>query len=221
MAAQEAPDSQVHSPKNPFLFYSLIDINRACRLKPAGAGKPRRHIPFVRSQNPEERALHRYFPNSPPGRPFQFMVRRVSAADSPHCDDEFIAQVAVRSFRTGPLGVDDEIEVIGKVGRGFSEYLPEQALHTVADYGSTDLARNRDSQALMIQVVLPREKHEPSRVELPSGAVYGSVIRSPHYSMLPRETLTACLNHSLSAFCVPWRAAASTPACRPWLPFWI
>jgi hypothetical protein len=143
-----------------------------------------------------------------------------SAAESHRGRCEVLAQGLVRCRGTIALGVHDEIKMAGNIGAGSAKDFPEQTLYPVPCYRTADLARNRESQSMIAQIVGLCEKHEFPRIEPPAFVIEGLEVRAFDNSLSPGKLFVRLPNHSRSASSGPWHGVCSKPGGRPWLPSW-
>ena len=181
MAAQEAAESESESLQYPFPFNGLIHINGACRLEPATVWKPWRNITLVPTEQKEDERFHRRLPLAAEisrAGLFRLCAWQILCffalalfdsfnlpPQSSHRGEEFLAQIPVYSFRAFAPGIHHEIYVVRNCSDRLAKNLPEQAFRAVSDDRRTDLARNRDTEAVVTKAILFAEEYKTPGVE--------------------------------------------------------
>jgi len=132
----------------------------------------------------------------------------------PCCSKEIVSQDAVSGPGAALPGIHDKIKTVRDFSVRPAKNLPEQAFDPVPDHGTSDLARDRDSKAMMAKFVSPAEEHKPPGLCPPPLTVYGAIVGTSHDSEVPRKPLRMRAIHSLSAFCDPWPGGVSAPGDR-------
>ena len=94
-----------------------------------------------------------------PGRPGPVALARCGALESGGEFSAEIREIALHSART----TDEDVVVIRQAfhRQGIAQQLAEAALHAVAHHGVADLLRHRDTEALALTAIRPREQDEP------------------------------------------------------------
>ncbi len=133
---------------------------------------------------------------------------------------QFFAKLTASCRQARASRVEDHIKVTWDLPAGSSKYLPHQAFYTIPLDGSSYLAGDRNTQAMVRQLVFPAEENKTFRGYLPTSVVDGPEFRAADDSVSLGKSLGRFSSHSPSAFSGPWPAAALKPDGRPWLPFW-